>query len=104
MIMLNNKETTPNNMENKPDTKDRKKETMEDMFRKEIDAYCAYKEWLDETDDEILEMALEEIMVDEYLHAKFLRDYMIDKDKYTLTDSDPHEKKFWMIQKKMWSI
>jgi hypothetical protein len=26
---------------------------------------------------------------------------MIDKDMYTLTDSDPHERKFWKIHKKM---
>ena len=99
--MLNNKETTGANVEHKPEMKDHGKETMEDMFRKELDAYCTYKDWAEETEDEILEMALEEIMVDEYLHAKFLRDYMIDKDMYTLTDTDPHEKKFWRIHKKM---
>lgn len=75
--------------------------TLEDMFRKELDAYCAYKEWVDETEDVVLEMALEEIMLDEYLHAKFLRDYMMDKGVYTLTPEDPHEKKFWKIQKKL---
>ena len=49
----------------------------------------------------ILEMALDEIMMDEYLHAKFLRDYMMDKGTYTLSADDPHEKKFWKIQKKL---
>ena len=77
------------------------KESFESMFRKEIDAYCTYKEWADETMDPHLEMALEEIMMDEYLHAKFLRDYMIENDMFTLTDSDPHEKKFWKIQKRI---
>lgn len=89
------------------DKKDKMEETsdmtskmaLEDLFRKEIDAYCAYKEWLDDTLDDILEMGLEEIMFDEYLHAKFLRDYMIDKNMYTLAESDPHEKKFWKIHK-----
>jgi hypothetical protein len=75
--------------------------SLEELFRKELDAYCAYKEWTEETDDEILEMGLEEIMFDEYLHAKFLRDYMMDKGLYTLTDSDPHEKKFWKIHRKL---
>jgi hypothetical protein len=95
MIVLNNKETS----EVKSEVM--KNETLEDMFRKELDAYCVYKDWKEETTDPIFEMALEEIMIDEYLHAKFLRDYMIDKDMYTLTDSDPHEKKFWKVHKKM---
>lgn len=93
MIVTNNKETTPS-----PEHKIHK-ESLEHMFRKELDAYCTYKEWAEETTDSILEMALEEIMLDEYLHAKFLRDYLIDKEMYTLTDEDPHEKKFWKIQK-----
>jgi rubrerythrin len=76
-------------------------ESLEDMFRKELDAYCVYKDWAEETTDPVFEMALEEIMIDEYLHAKFLRDYMIDKDMYSLTDADPHEKKFWRIHKKL---
>jgi hypothetical protein len=76
-------------------------ETYVDLFRKELDAYCAYKDWSEETDDTMLEMALEEIMYDEYLHAKFLRDYLIDHGMYTLTDADPHEKKFWKIHKKL---
>jgi hypothetical protein len=76
------------------------KMSLEELFRKELDAYCAYKEWAEQTEDEILEMGLEEIMFDEYLHAKFLREYMMDKGIYTLTDSDPHEKRFWKIHRK----
>ena len=76
-------------------------ETYIDMFRKELDAYCAYKDWCEETDDALLIMALEEIMYDEYLHAKFLREYLIDNGMYTLTDADPHEKKFWRSHKRM---
>jgi hypothetical protein len=95
MIVLN-KDVT---MENKSEMDH--KESLEDLFRKELDAYCAYKEWKEETSDSLLEMALEEIMMDEYLHAKFLRDYMIDRDMYTLTDSDPHEKKYWKIHRKI---
>ena len=71
-----------------------------DMFCKEIDAYCAYKDWLSEIEDELLETAVEEIMFDEYLHAKFLRDYMIDKDMYPQDDENTHEKKYWKIHKK----
>jgi hypothetical protein len=96
MIVVNN--STEETMKHKSEDY---KMSMEDLFRRELDAYCSYKEWVDETDDEILEMGLEEIMFDEYLHAKFLRDYMIDKGIYTLTESDPHEKKFWKIHKKM---
>jgi rubrerythrin len=96
MIVLNNKEVTPEHK-----TQQYEKESYESMFRKELDAYCTYKEWAEETEDAILEMALEEIMLDEYLHAKFLRDYMIDHDMYSLHDDDPHEKKFWKIQKHM---
>lgn len=97
MIVLNTKESAP--VEHKAEKIH--KESFEDMFRKEIDAYCAYKEWYEETDDHILELALEEIMIDEYLHAKFLRDYMMDRDMYTLTAEDPHEKKFHAIQRKI---
>lgn len=94
MIVVNKTETSmePHKEEKVP---------MEELFRKELDAYCAYKEWKEDTEDPILEMALEEIMVDEFLHAKFLRDYMKDKGIYTLTDEDPHEKRFWKIRKRM---
>ena len=95
MIIVNNKEA------NMMDTNMSHKKSLEEMFRMEIDAYCEYKEWLEETDDSVLEMALEEIMTDEYLHAKFLRDYMMDKDMFSLKSDDPHEKKFWKIQQKI---
>jgi rubrerythrin len=95
MIVLNKEPTVEHKVEQ------HEKETFESMFRKELDAYCIYKDWAEETTDPILEMALEEIMLDEYLHAKFLRDYMIDNDMYSLHDNDPHEKKFWKIQKHM---
>jgi hypothetical protein len=95
MIVLNNKESSehPEQMEHK--------KSFEELFRMEIDAYCDYKVWREETEDSILEMALEEIMMDEYLHAKFLRDYLIDKDMYTISADDPHEKKFWKIHRKI---
>ena len=95
MIVLNNKET-----EMEHTTEMHHKETLEELFRKELDAYCAYKEWCEDTTDSILEMALEEIMLDEFLHAKFLRDYLKEKGMYTLTESDPHEERYWKIQKR----
>ena len=97
MIVVNN--LGDKTMENKSENKYNM--SLEDLFRKELDAYCSYKEWVEETEDSILEEGLEEIMFDEYLHAKFLREYMLDKGIYTLTDSDPPEKRFWKISKKM---
>ena len=99
MIVLN-KESS---MEPKAEWKEHKDKYI-DMFHKEIDAYCGYKEWCEETDDAILEMALEEIMLDEYLHAKFLRDYLIDHDMYHPNDDDAYEKKFWKIKKRMYKM
>lgn len=96
MIVLNNKETS-----SEQSSQMSHKKTLEEMFRMEIDAYCDYKDWCEETTDSVLEMALEEIMMDEYLHAKFLRDYMIDKDMYSLSAEDPYEKKFWKIHKRL---
>lgn len=95
MIVLNNKETVTETKHTDYDM------SLEDLFRRELDAYCAYKKWADDTEDSILEMALEEIMMDEFLHASFLRDYMIDKDIYPLTGDDPHEKRFWKLRKKL---
>ena len=96
MIVLNNKETVTENV-----TPLEHKKSLDEMFKMEIEAYCDYKEWVEETEDNVLEMALEEIMMDEYLHAKFLRDYMIDKGMYNKGPEDPHERKFWKIHKQL---
>lgn len=93
MIILN-KEPTPKVSE------ERQQHAFIDMFRKEIDAYCTYKEWAEATEDVVLEMAFEEIMMDEYLHAKFLRDYLTDHDMYPLDAADEHERKFIKMHKK----
>lgn len=77
------------------------KMSLEELFCKELDAYCAYKEWVEETEDEVLIMGLEEVMFDEYLHAKFLRDYLIDKGMYNISASDPYEKRFWKIHRQI---
>ena len=90
MIVLN-KETELQNKDKHPYL---------EMFHKEIDAYCTYKAWMDETNDKLLEMAFEEIMEDEYLHARFLHDYLMDHDMYDPPSDDEYEKKFWKIHKK----
>ena len=97
MIVLNNNKEM--NMEQKPLSE--RKESYLDMFRKEMDAYCTYKEWAENTDDVVLEEALEEIMYDEYLHARFLREYMMENNMYTVDMNDPHERKFWKVHMKM---
>ena len=92
-------------MNNAPATTDEKtgefKSPIQYMFCKEMEAYCSYKDWLEHIEDPMLEAAVEEIMFDEYLHAKFLRDYMIDKGMYPYKDEDAHEKKFWKIQRRV---
>jgi rubrerythrin len=55
---------------------------MKEQFKAETMAYAGYEAIADNIDDEYLEEALEEIMYDEYLHAKFLRSYMIEKGVY----------------------
>ena len=84
--------------------KDAKTDMMEhpyiEMFRKEIDSYCTYKEWAEEANDEWLERAFEEMMEDEFLHAHFLHEYLMDNNLYTPTNEDVHEQKFWKIRKR----
>lgn len=70
------------------------------LFHREIDAYNAYDKWVEETDDMTLAMGLEEIMIDEFLHAKFLREYLIDKDMYMPDEKDTYERMFCKIRKK----
>ena len=55
---------------------------MKEQLRAELAAYTAYEMLLEHIEDEYLEDALEEIMYDEYLHAKFLRSYMMEHDLY----------------------
>jgi hypothetical protein len=72
-----------------------------ELFKKELEAYCSYKDIAEATDDYILELALNEIMEDEYLHAKFLRNFMMEHNTYPLDENDEWEKKFIKIHKKM---
>jgi Mn-containing catalase len=48
---------------------------LKEQFKAETMAYSGYEAIIEMIDDEYLEEALEEIMYDEYLHAKFLRSY-----------------------------
>lgn len=71
-----------------------------EMFRKEIDSYCTYKEWAEETNDIWLEKAFEEMMEDEFLHAKFIHEYLMNNNLYSPTNEDMHEQKYWKIHKR----
>lgn len=93
VVTNTNKETAP-----EPSNTTELKTSLHEMFRKELEAYCTYKEWTMKTEDVLLQMALEEIMLDEYLHAKFLRDYMMNNKMYVPKDDDAYEMKFWKAQ------
>lgn len=67
---------------------------MKEQFKAEISAYNAYDMIKEQIDDEYLEEALEEIMYDEYLHAKFLRSYMIELGVYDPNQHVECEKSF----------
>lgn len=55
---------------------------MKEQLKAEIAAYTAYDMIKEQIEEEYLADALEEIMYDEYLHAKFLRSYMIEMGVY----------------------
>jgi rubrerythrin len=55
---------------------------MKEQLKAETAAYAAYEMLKEQIDDDYLEEALEEIMYDEFLHAKFLRSYMIEMGVY----------------------
>ena len=57
---------------------------LKEQLRAEIQAYNAYDMLKSMTEDTFLEEALEEIMYDEFLHAKFLRSYLIDANMYDM--------------------
>ena len=55
---------------------------MKEQLKAETAAYAAYEMLKEQIDDDYLEEALEEIMYDEFLHAKFLRSYMMEMGVY----------------------
>lgn len=72
---------------------------LSEQLKKEIDAYFAYKELKMSLGGEckMLDAAIEEIMYDEYLHARFIRDYMKSKDIYRFPMIEETEKRYHMM-------
>lgn len=71
-----------------------------EQFRLEMDAYCRYKDILHRADVN-LRSALKEIMWDEYLHAKFLRKYMLKEGAYMPEEHTELERQFRRIENDM---
>jgi ferritin len=67
---------------------------LKEQFKAETAAYAAYDAIKNMLDDSYLEEALEEIMYDEYLHAKFLRSYMMEMGVYSPTEHVECEKAY----------
>jgi rubrerythrin len=67
---------------------------MKEQFKAETMAYAAYDVIKDSIEDSYLKEALEEIMYDEFLHAKFLRSYMMECGVYDPTQHPDCEKAF----------
>lgn len=63
-----------------------------DAMKKEMEAYWMYDKLAKESQDNQFIWAMWEIMDDEYLHAKYLRKYMIDNDMYDM--ETPCEEKY----------
>lgn len=55
---------------------------MKEQLKSETAAYAGYEMIKNQIDDDYLEDALEEIMYDEYLHAKFIRSYLMEIGAY----------------------
>ena len=55
---------------------------LKEQFKAEMAAFNAYKTIAEMLEDDYAKEALSEIMYDEYLHAKFLRSYMIEEGVY----------------------
>ena len=68
-----------------------------EQFKMEIEAYCKYKDLLPMTEGQLKE-ALKEIMWDEYLHAKYLRGYLIKVGAYVPMEHIELEKRFSRIE------
>jgi hypothetical protein len=67
---------------------------LKEQFKAETSAYAAYDMIKSMLDDSYLEEALEEIMYDEYLHAKFLRSYMMEMGVYNPSEHVECEKAY----------
>jgi rubrerythrin len=71
---------------------------LKEQFKAETAAYNGYLMIKNMAEDDYLEEALEEIMYDEYLHAKFLRSYMMEKGVYDPSQNVECEKAFNMMK------
>jgi rubrerythrin len=67
---------------------------IKEQLKSETAAYCGYKALFDLVDDDYLKDALEEIMYDEFLHAKFIRSYLIENDLYNAQQHEELEKSY----------
>jgi rubrerythrin len=74
---------------------------MKEQLRSELTAYVAYEALRDMTGDDFLKEALEEIMYDEYLHAKFVRSYLMHIDAYDPVQHADLEKHYSRILEHM---
>lgn len=72
---------------------------LKEQFKAETTAYSAYETICSMVDDEYLEEALEEIMYDEYLHAKFLRSYLMEHGVYDPNQHADCEKAYMKMLK-----
>ena len=72
---------------------------LKEQFKAETLAYLGYETILEMIDDEYLEEALEEIMYDEYLHAKFLRSYLMEHNVYDPNQHQDCEKAYMKMLK-----
>ena len=70
---------------------------LKEQFKSETVAYNSYKMIAGMTSDRYLKDALEEIMYDEYLHAKFIRSYLMENNAYDPMQNEELEKTFAMI-------
>jgi rubrerythrin len=74
---------------------------LKEQFKAEQMAYSGYKELKNMADDIYLEEALEEVMYDEFLHAKFLRCYLMKMHVYDPTQHPELEKAYNMMLEDM---
>jgi rubrerythrin len=81
MVILTNT-TTPEKVDNK----------LLDAMTKEIEAYWMYSELVKNCTDRKHITAMWEIMDDEFLHAKYLRNHMVEKGIYDM--KEPYEQKY----------
>jgi rubrerythrin len=70
---------------------------LKEQFKSEIIAYNSYKAIVNMTMDTYLKQALEEIMYDEYLHAKFVRAYLMENDAYDPMQNEELERMFFAV-------